>query len=305
MVLRPSDPIPRYNLACALAGAGQHARAFAALEEAVELGYAYRERAAQTTAADSDLAPLRGDPRFEVLLARMRTLAALAEAYAAEPAEYVPPGVDPAAGAPLLVVLHANGGTKDEIVAGVWRGVAEELGCALLAPSGRSPAGMRPEDGMLWLDSLERYAARSWYFEKPVRDALAAYKRRHAASPESIYIAGEELGGTLAFHLAVRSPELYRGCLLVDAAVPLEMAADLAPSLGALGLRVALIADPRWRPPGIPQGTTTPEYLVQTFRQLGEWGIETTLGTREDRTAEDAAPRLTAALRFLSTGRRE
>jgi len=191
------------------------------------------------------------------------------------------------------------------VVSGVWRRVADEQGCVLLAPSGRIPAGQDPEAGMLWLDSLERYAARSWYFEKPVRDALAAYKRRHAASPESVYIAGEELGGTLAFHLAVRSPELYRGCLLVDAAVPLELAADLAPSLSSLGLRVALIADPRWRPPGIPQGTTTPEYLVRTFRQLGEWGIETTLGTREDRSAEDAAPRLVAALRFLSTGSRD
>src|SRR6185503_10493432 len=211
-----------------------------------------------------------------VLLARMRAMAADAEAYAAVAGEYVPPGVDPAGGAPLLVVLHANGGTKDGIVSGVWRTVADELGWVLLAPSGRIPAGGQPEDGMLWLDSLHRYAARSWYFEKPVRDALADYKRRHGTTPESIMIAGEEFGGTLAFHLAVRSPELYRGCLLVDSAVPLEMASDLAPSLGSLGLRVALIADPRWRPPGIPQGMTTPEYLMQTFRQLGEWGIEAT-----------------------------
>jgi serine/threonine protein kinase/predicted esterase len=305
IALRPQDAIAHYNHACALAGLADKDGAFAALERALAHGYAYREGALALIAQDADLEPLRADARFEALLARMRALAERAEAYAAMAAEYVPPGVDPAAGAPLLVVLHKSGATKEEVVTGPWRAVAEELGCVLLAPSGRIPAGAEPEEGMLWVDSLSRYAAKTWYYEKPVRDALAAHRRRYPGAGEPVWIAGEELGGTLAFHLALRSPEVYRGCLMVASAVPLELAADLEPRLAALGLRVALLADPAESLAGAPAGRTTPEYLAATLRELGSWGLETSFRALESGTDPAFASKAAAALRFLESGARD
>jgi adenylate cyclase len=56
-----------YNLACALAVKGDKDAAFEALGQAVANGY----RDAAAMSADSDLASLRGDPRFEALKSRM------------------------------------------------------------------------------------------------------------------------------------------------------------------------------------------------------------------------------------------
>ncbi|MEM7306430.1 MAG: protein kinase [Planctomycetota bacterium] len=303
--LRPDDPIASYNLACAFAQLGRSGDALEALGRAVELGYAYRERAAELTSADPDLAPLREDPRFELVLGRIRSLSEAAALYTAQPEVYVPDGVDPEGRVPLLVVLHENGETKRTTVEGPWREVADALGFVLLAPSGRIPSGAEPEEGMLWTDSLKRYVTRTWYYEKPVRDAISEYRRLHDVDPERVFLAGEGLGGTLAFNIAVHAPELYRGCLLLDAAVAIELAQDVAPNLDSLGVRIAIVADPTWRPAGMPEGTTTPEYLAQTFRQLGAWGLDVTLGTRAGRAPSETAPRLIEAVRFLDTGRSE
>jgi Flp pilus assembly protein TadD len=66
----PGDPTARYNLACSLAQSGELDAAFEELGRALERGY----RDAEHLALDADLAALRGDPRFEALLARLAEL---------------------------------------------------------------------------------------------------------------------------------------------------------------------------------------------------------------------------------------
>ena len=107
------------------------------------------------------------------------------------------------------------------------------------------------------------------------------------------------VGGTLAFHIAVRSPESIRGCLLLDAAVPFELAARSALQLAEIDLRVALVADPRSRPPGVPEDVSAPEYLARTFRQLNEGGFEVTLGTLGEEGVASLRARLVEGARFL------
>ena len=82
----------------------------------------------------------------------------------------------------------------------------------------------------------------------------------------------------------------------------MDLAADAAPTIANLGMRVAVIADPRWAPPGMPQGATPAEYLARTFRQLNEWGFEATLGTLKDRSEGSLSSRLLEAARFLRSG---
>ncbi len=64
--LQPEKPIPWYNLACTYAMLGMITPAFAALERALQLGYDDYENLAR----DSDLKPLRRDPRFARLVSR-------------------------------------------------------------------------------------------------------------------------------------------------------------------------------------------------------------------------------------------
>jgi len=63
----PKDATAHYNLACSLALTGDSDGAFGALELAVELGYGDLE----LLNTDADLEPLRSDPRFGPLVARI------------------------------------------------------------------------------------------------------------------------------------------------------------------------------------------------------------------------------------------
>jgi Flp pilus assembly protein TadD len=70
--LLPDDAIARYNLACSLALLGRPDDAFAALEDAVRLGY----RDVDHLREDEDVDSLRGDPRFREIVRRLDTEAA-------------------------------------------------------------------------------------------------------------------------------------------------------------------------------------------------------------------------------------
>ena len=67
--LEPDEPYVHYNAACVLAQLGQVAEALAALESGTEGGRLCRPSWVEH---DEDLASLRGNPRFEALLAKMR-----------------------------------------------------------------------------------------------------------------------------------------------------------------------------------------------------------------------------------------
>lgn len=64
--LQPSNPYNWYNLGCSYALMGERAKAFEALNRAVDLGF----HDAEWMRKDPDLASLRGDPAFETLAAR-------------------------------------------------------------------------------------------------------------------------------------------------------------------------------------------------------------------------------------------
>jgi tetratricopeptide (TPR) repeat protein len=67
LVYVPNDPNVNYNLACAQALIGETERAFSSLERAIAGGYKDR----QNLTTDPDLASLRGDARFHVILKRL------------------------------------------------------------------------------------------------------------------------------------------------------------------------------------------------------------------------------------------
>jgi adenylate cyclase len=67
--LYPAEFTTLYNAACAYCLAGERDRAFDALDRAVATGRGFRTWIER----DPDLAPLRGDPRFQEILGRLRS----------------------------------------------------------------------------------------------------------------------------------------------------------------------------------------------------------------------------------------
>lgn len=63
----PEDPLVLYNVACAYTNLGEPERAIRCLDEAITFGYGQRDWLEH----DSDLDPLREDPRFQDLLERL------------------------------------------------------------------------------------------------------------------------------------------------------------------------------------------------------------------------------------------
>jgi adenylate cyclase len=63
----PDEPSVLYNLGCMYSLMGEKDRAIARVDEAVKLGFGYRAWLEK----DGDLDPLRDDPRFQAILARL------------------------------------------------------------------------------------------------------------------------------------------------------------------------------------------------------------------------------------------
>src|SRR6185503_3964147 len=116
----PTSAVCFYNLACAEALAGRVSESLAWLERAERSGYGQEPGHVDVVRRDADLERLRGEPRFDALLDRVRQHGERLAAFTAEPALHVPEALRGQDGLPLLVVLHADGSTKDAVLAGPW-----------------------------------------------------------------------------------------------------------------------------------------------------------------------------------------
>ncbi len=283
---RPLASICAYNIACTFAIDGDVERSIAWLNRAAQIGLASRADGIDLVRGDDDLAAVRSHPDFPRLVEQLERRRASADAYAREPAVYVPPALAGTERWPLLLVLHADGKTKESVVAGPWRAVADALGFALLAPSGRIPVDAGPRQGMAWVDVPERYDLRHLEFERPVLDAYQAFRERHDVDPKRVLIAGEGTGGTLAFNIAVRAPGLFQGVLLKDASIHVGLARGKAGNVGRMGVKVVLVVAAR----SVPDGTR---------RRFQDWGMDATVIEQAETKGDSDATLLADGVRLL------
>ena len=269
--LRPEDATSAYNVACGHALKKELDPAFEWLAKSAELGFGNEpDNIVHAETRDPDLASLRGDPRFPPIIERMRELLAAVEKYAAEPAVYVPEALAEAEEVPLLVVLHDQGSSKDAVVSSPWKGVADELGLALIAPSGGVATGAGSEDGMAWFRSLQAYTDRYWTYEKSIQSAIDGFKKERKVDRKHIYIAGEGQGAMVAFNQAVRAPGQFKGVLIVNGPLHMQLAQSRIANAVKMGLRLRLLAstESMW---GLGSGDIEPflEGTDRTLKQVG------------------------------------
>ncbi|MFN0009004.1 MAG: hypothetical protein ACKVXR_13970 [Planctomycetota bacterium] len=263
LVLSPKEKGTAYNLACAYSLKGELDKAFEWIDKAAEWGWGEGEgqiygmdakgriSEVEMLKQDPDLENVRKDPRFEKVIERLAKANQVREArkkageeYAATAAIHIPEKAKGLAEMPILVVLHDAGSTKDAVVAGRWKEIADELGFALIAPSGKLLVGEEPAKGMTWFDDQAAYKAKYWTFEKPILDAVSAFKKEHPIDKSRLVIAGEGLGGFVAVNAAIVNPGMIKGVVALGQGVNAELMAAKAPTAGKMGLRVRILADP-------------------------------------------------------------
>jgi predicted esterase len=239
--LIPEDATAAYNIACGYSLKRELDPAFEWLDKAAAWGFGTRGPPTDTIALaekqDTDMEPLRGDPRFAKVIEALKLNAKAVEAYADAPLYYVPERLKAQAELAVLVLLHDLGSTKDELFNSPWKELADELGLALVLPSARIPSAGKPERGMSWFSSLADYTQAAWKFESTVNAALDGFKKLHALDKAHVFLAGEGQGGVVAFNVAVSAPGLYRGVIAFDAPLSLNLARARAANAAKLDFR--------------------------------------------------------------------
>ncbi len=272
--LKPGHPVSAYNLACSHALAGRVELALDWIGKAVDAGFGFLSDGPRVLEKDPDLEPLRHERRWRDHLERMHRERAAAVGYAASPALYVPPALQGKASWPLLVVLHAHGSTKDSVVQGRWRRVADELGFALLAPSASLPVARSVEQGMQWFQEVDDFLEQPWSFEMPVIEGLRNFLDQGTVDLERVFIAGEGHGSLLAADLALTAPGLFRGLLVANGPIVPEVAWQRTLLASSLGLSVRVVLDDRERIVACPDGMSGAQLAERLEGWLPRWGLE-------------------------------
>lgn len=274
--LVPEDSTCAYNIACGHALMGETEPAFAWLDKCAAWGYGIPTGSIEHARQDTDLDSLHGDERWEAWLETLEeSRAAVREqldALKAEAAVYVPASAPEEGPIGVLVVLHDMGSTKDAIVEGRWKGLADEAGVALIAPSAGELLGRDVATDLGWFGDYRDYERRPDRYEETVRDAVAKFREDREVDPARVVIAGEGQGGAVAFNVAVSEPSFYRGVVSLDGPPLLGLAQTNGPAAGAAGLAFHGFFDKAgiW---GVPRADVQP-YGGQVRNTFRTWRID-------------------------------
>ncbi len=313
--LQPQTQGNAYNLACMHSRKGDLDHAVEWMDKAVQWGWGggrggiYAGPAAASahmtqcamTEQDGDLEALRKDPRYAKLVERMKALEKKAVEYAAAPALYVPEKLKDAPELGLLVVLHAQGGSKDSALA-AWKPLADELGCALVVPAAPYPLREDTSKGWSWIDDPQNFQQprATAEYQAPVHAAVEAFKKQKKLAAGKLWLAGEGQGATLALVTGMQNSTLYKGVAGLDPDVMPALIGGRAEVAKANALRLELRFDPEfWKQRANGQD---PKPVIDALRQPFEgWALAGSVSVLAD--VKDAAGRqraLTDAARALA-----
>ncbi len=208
-----------YNQACCLSKLGQTDEAFAALTKAFEFNYLDLDHMKM----DSDLDPIRKDPRYQALIDSV----SYNDVFAVHTPEGLPEGP-----APLIVVLHGRGGNEEKMIE-TYRGIADKLKAVLVAPRGPLTGGF---DRYSWQRNTEDEAAM-----KKIAETISAVKGKMSIDGAKVYLVGEKQGGKMATLFALMHPDLVAGAVPLNGYWNKYYYADFLDKAREAGLKICMI----------------------------------------------------------------
>jgi phospholipase/carboxylesterase len=292
---QPGHAASLYNLACCLSRLGEQPRAAEQLEAAWRSGF----RDLHFIHADPDLADLRASRAGRRLLSRLADEDARMQRLVGELIPVVaevlsgarvvaPDTVEPDRRYPLILALHGAGGSP-EFLAGVFLAAGVDQEFFVCAPYGPYPVAQARGLGHVWYPPprLRPAPAAGAAGEERVEPVLRSHQelsetyvlaaldaviRSHPVDPDRVVLLGHSQGGFLAYHLALRHPDRFRGVVVIgsrmldqdfsgaelelasdqlrfllchspdDQVIPLDGARQAAEFLGSKGVEAKLLA---------------------------------------------------------------
>jgi len=201
---KPADPQPAFDLARTYARAGDRQNALGWLTRSAERGFSH----VSTLLRDEDLDDLLKREEYLAVLDRVRRNSAAdlekfkARADGAKILTVLPPNLDKAVPAPLIIALHGYGSNAQDM-ADTWREAAAKIGAVLIAPQALERAG----SGFSW-GVVEQG-------EFLVLHAIEKARAENNIDPKRIVVTGFSQGGAMTYTLAIRHSELFAGAIPV------------------------------------------------------------------------------------------
>jgi len=190
-------------------------------------------------------------------------------------------GLRPAEGgrSGVLMVLHADGSTREAALDGEWAGLAASMGAALVAPSAPHARGPEPADGFDWNSAGTEEAVPAFEQRTRLIGVLSEFVESHDVDRERVIVVGEGSAARLAFDLALHAPGLVRGVLLIHGPADAEGATRRVRVAAALGMRAAFALESGAGPDGIAPDLDPQEYARALLAWWRRCGLESPMGS--------------------------
>lgn len=185
-----------YNIACCYSLLNIKDSAIIWLKKTVNLGTYMFER-------DPDFDNIRDMPEFKELDEKARKLLEEARKREWKPLVFIPEDYDSSKKYPLFIALHGYGGSPENFTRRLHKFITEK-GYIFMAPYGTEIYGLK---SFGWGD-VEKC-------EDKILKEIGEIKQKYSVDEKNIILLGYSQGGSRAFSIGLRNPEIFKGLIIV------------------------------------------------------------------------------------------
>jgi predicted esterase len=199
-----------YNMACMYSLTKEPDDAFKYLEESIDLGGGFSRNIVSQIENDTDLDNIRKDERYAKMMEKVKGGQKAAGSgnvgrKVESKFELRPPkSYNKAEPAPLLIVLHGHGENMKK-AREQWAAAADKAGAVLLTIQGSQAM---PNGAYHWGDNLDA-------IEETLMASMDQAMEQYKIDKKKIVLGGFSQGGWIAYAMALRNPDTFRGIIPV------------------------------------------------------------------------------------------
>ncbi len=211
-----------YNIACCYSLLNIKDSAIIWLKKAVNLGLYMIEEA-------PELNNIKNTPEYKALLSKAKMLLEEAKKKEWKPLVFPPKNYDPSRKYPLFIALHGYGGSPKNFTRRLHKFLTEK-GYVFMAPYGTEVYGLK---SFGWGDVKK--------CEEKILKEIEEIRKKYSIDEENIILLGYSQGGSRAFSIGLRYPEIFKGLIIAAGYFKEEDVKDYLENLKGKNLKVYIM----------------------------------------------------------------